>query len=316
MTRARVLTVTLNPAIDQTISISDFAAGKVNRVKATQSHPAGKGVNVATVLDDLGIKTIVTGFLGLDNARLFDELFASRQMEDAFIRIPGETRTGLKIIDEVSHDTTDINFPGLTPGPGDVSALLEKLSSITPTGGWVVLAGSLPGNVDATLYRQLIEHVHASGAKVVLDTSSASLKTAVRARPEVVKPNHAELNELAGSDLKSPAEIVSAARSLLIEQGIQLAVISLGGDGALFITETQALHATPPAVTVKSTVGAGDTMVAGIVYAQLQQMPLEEIARIATAMGAHAVTRIGAGLDSADAWKPLADKVRIETRSL
>lgn len=313
MTMASVLTVTLNPAIDQTISISNFAAGKVNRVKATLSHPAGKGVNVATVLDDLGVKTVLTGFLGRHNARLFDELFASRRMVDAFIRIPGETRTGLKIIDDVSHETTDINFSGLTPSPVDVAALLEKMAAVIPGNSWVVLAGSLPGNVDAGLYAQLIERIHALGAQVVLDTSSASLKMALRAKPNIVKPNHAELNELAGRELSSREEIVAAARSLLIEQGIRLAVISLGGDGALFITQAQALHALPPAVVVKSTVGAGDTMVAGIVYAHLQHLPLEEIARIATAMGAHAVTRIGAGLDHADAWKPLAEQVRIHT---
>ncbi|CAN5476750.1 1-phosphofructokinase [soil metagenome] len=301
MSHSPIVTVTLNPAIDQTLSISGFATGKVNRVSHMESHAAGKGVNVAVTLADLGAATIATGWLGDQNQDIFKHLFATKRIDDRFIRAFGETRVGIKISDEKSGDTTDINFPGLTPSIDDLKLLLNQIDTLAAKGRWFALCGSVPAGVSDDIYAQLIDRISAGGGNVVLDTSGKPLHEALTRGPAVAKPNIAELSELAGRPLNTANDVVTAARSHLLERGVKLAVVSMGGDGAIFIDRKQAMIATPPKVTVKSTVGAGDAMVAGLIYAQQQHLPLEQTAKLATALGTHAVTKVGAGLESPNA---------------
>jgi 1-phosphofructokinase family hexose kinase len=304
-----VITVTLNPAIDQTLSIPGFAAGKVNRVAESRADAGGKGVNVASFLADLEIKVGVTGFLGVDNIGLFETLFERKRILDRFIRIDGSTRVGLKIVD--GPTTTDVNLPGLTPAKEDLRKLLNQIVWLTEPGRWFVLAGSVPLGMRDNIYADLIELVHEQRGKAVLDTSGPPLREALAWHPDLVKPNMEELSELVGSPLRTPEEVRAAATSLL-DHGVQRVVVSMGGDGAVFVERGQALLARPPAVTVRSTVGAGDAMVGGIVYAMLQDLPLEDVARWGTASGAYAVTRIGAGIENLAEHRKLIDKVVIE----
>ncbi len=144
-----VVTVTLNPAIDQTLSIPGFAAGRVNRVAESRSHAGGKGVNVACFLADLGvepgIEVIATGFLGTENEEIFAETFAQKGITDRFVRLPGSTRVGIKIVD--GAETTDINFPGLTPTEEDLEKLFQAMAGLAEPGRWFVLSGSVPAGV-------------------------------------------------------------------------------------------------------------------------------------------------------------------------
>ncbi|MGN6505964.1 MAG: 1-phosphofructokinase [Tepidisphaeraceae bacterium] len=306
-----IITVTLNPAIDQTLSIPNFTAGRVHRVLDSRIHPGGKGVNVAAMLSDLGASVIATGWLGSRNTEPFQFLFARKKIDDQFIRVPGETRMGIKISDEPRGETTDINFPGLRIDAAEIDALIGRLDSIVQPGQWVVLAGSVPGGVDPAIYGRLIDWVHAKGAFVALDTSGAPLAAALDHGPEIAKPNLAELSELCGETLTTPADIVEAARQHLIARGVGLAVVSLGGDGAIFIDGENAVIARPPKVSVKSTVGAGDSMVAGLVLGRTRGLGLEETARLATALGTYAVTRVGIGLDSPEAYQAYLGEVEM-----
>ena len=300
-----IVTVTLNPAIDRTLTIDGFAVGKVNRVIAEQSHAAGKGVNVATMLADLapseGERVVVTGFLGADNARPFEELFASCRMNDQFIRVHGSTRVGIKIVDH--GQTTDINFPGRAPTAGETETLLSRIDSLAGPNRWFVLCGSVPAGMDLDIYAQLIDRIHAVGGKILLDTSGAPLGPALARSPDVVKPNIAELSEWIGHPLSSAEEVATAARQRLIERGVKIAVVSMGADGAVFIDQDRALLAIPPNVQVRSTVGAGDVMVAGIVFGQSKGWSLERTAVLASSLGTYAVTRIGVGLESPEAYR-------------
>lgn len=310
-----VVTVTLNPAIDQTLSIPGFAAGRVNRVAGRRSHAGGKGVNVACFLADLGIEVLATGFLGTKNPELFEETFARKGIADGFVRIEGATRTGLKVVDPETQETTDINFPGLAPKPEDIDELRDRIAALAEPGRFFVLSGSVPSGVPDDLYARLIDSIHDQGGRVVLDTSGRPLREAVRRGPEVIKPNVDELNELVGHPQETP-EAVWISAGLLIEMGLRRVVVSMGGDGALFVDPGRALLARPPHVPVRSTVGAGDAMVGGIVFAMIRDLPLEEVARTATASGAYAVTRVGAGIEDLDAWRELAGQVRIEPLEL
>ena len=312
-TKARhdVVTVTLNPAIDQTVTIPEFAAGKVNRVQHFQSDPGGKGVNVAHILADDGHRVAVTGFLGVENATPFEALFARKRIDDHFVRIAGQTRVGIKIADPVLRQTTDINFPGQAPTPADVRMLYRRLDALH--GSWVVLAGSLPPGVEATIYRDLIAVLKASGSSVALDTSGDALRYALESAPQVVKPNIHELEDLAGAEMASREAIVEAAR-VLLDRGVRLVAISMGSAGACFVDDTTVVMARPPAIEVRSTVGAGDAMVAGIVAAQLRNLPLAACARLATAFSLDAISHIGSGLSSARAIEEFTRQVMVEER--
>lgn len=303
------VTVTLNPAIDQTVVIANFAANQVNRVERSTAQPGGKGVNVAVFLADYGHRVGATGFLGRENDASFKDLFQRRQIVDGFVRIAGQTRTGIKISDPARHQTTDINFPGQAPTAADMETLRTQLAAFeTP---WVVLAGSLPPAVDAGIYRELTAMLKAQGRTVLLDSSGEALQHAVDAAPQIIKPNIHELEALVGRRLHDEAEVIEAARALLM-RGMRLVVISMGKAGAWFVSSDAVLMARPPQVDVVSTVGAGDAMVAGILAAQLRNLDLAGCARLATAFSLDRITRSGVGISAPVAIERWMQQVQVE----
>jgi 1-phosphofructokinase len=309
----RVVTVTLNPAIDLTVMIPNFTAGAVNRVESSQMDPGGKGINVASFLADYSHTATVTGFLGADNDDIFRRLFERKGIEDRCIRIAGQTRIGVKVSDEVLHQTTDINFPGETPGPADIAHLFEILDELAATREWFVLSGSIPRGVSTGIYRKMVRAL--AGKKVVLDTSGEGLRQAVSASPWLIKPNVDELSEYAGKLLDSPDAILEQARGVMGRYNIHSVVISMGKEGAIFVEGDEVVWAAPPEVKVKSTVGAGDAMVAGIVAGKIRGLPLADGARLATAFSMTAISHIGSGLPSVEAVQSAIERVTIRELS-
>ncbi|HCN62425.1 MAG TPA: 1-phosphofructokinase [Pseudomonas sp.] len=295
---AKILTITLNPALDLTVRVPHLEPGEVNRSQALLSHAAGKGLNVAQVLADLGHSLTVSGFLGEDNQQAFNALFARRGFADAFIRVPGETRSNIKLAEDDGR-VTDINGPG--PHVNDLAqhALLDKLDHIAASHDAVVVAGSLPRGVSAQWLRELVLRLKALGCKVILDTSGEALKEGLRAGPWLVKPNAEELSEALGHPVSSVASQVAAATELQT-LGISHVVISHGADGVNWFSRgTQPLQALPPKVRVASTVGAGDSLLAGMVHGLISGHSPEQTLRSATAIAAMAVTQIGFGISDA-----------------
>jgi 1-phosphofructokinase len=275
-----VVTVTLNPAVDRTVTIPNFTAGVVNRVETERSDPGGKGVNVASALADYGPSVAVTGFLGDENATSFEELFALKKIEDQFVRIAGRTRVGIKITDPVNHQTTDINFPGPAPEPDGIVTLMQRLGTLDAE--YFVLSGSVPPGVSTAIYAQITTMLRTRGRQVVLDTSGEPLRHAIESKPYIVKPNIHELESLLGESLTDSEAIVKAARKLN-SLGIELVVVSMGKEGACFVTADTVITARPPDIEVRSTVGAGDAMVAGIIAGKLEGLTLAGCAQLATA---------------------------------
>ena len=304
----QVVTITLNAAIDRTVTIPNFTAGAVNRVESVRSNPGGKGVNVASALADNGHDVAVTGFLGRSNAGAFEELFSRKKIADHFIRIAGQTRIGIKITDPVRVETTDINFPGPTPSEAEVSMLISQIAALNAE--WFVVAGSLPPGVDPAIYRDIITRLRQRNARVLLDTSGAPFPLALEAKPTAIKPNIHEFEDYIGRSLPDEKEAIKAAREL-ISRGIELVVVSMGKKGACFVTASEAVIARPPDIEVKSTVGAGDAMVAGILSAQLQKLPLRECARLATAFSIDSLSRLESGLSSGSAIETAMQKVTV-----
>ncbi|MDQ4097407.1 MAG: 1-phosphofructokinase [Actinomycetota bacterium] len=292
-----VVTVTVNPAVDQTVWIPGFRAGEVNRVRRQEVTPGGKGVNVAAFLTSFGVPTLATGFLGAQNAGLFKEFFRERGILDRFVPIAGTTRTGVKIVDNEAGATTDINFPGFDVAADQVAKLETTVASLAPSHGWIVLSGSLPPGAPVDLYARLATAARAAGARVAVDTSGRPLAEALHSPPDLVKPNRAELEELTGRTLGGRDALAGAAHDL-VKAGIATVVVSLGGEGALFVRAGEAVFAAAPAVPVASTVGAGDAMVAGTITATLRGLPLADVAALATAAAATKIGRVGPYLDA------------------
>jgi len=306
--RFDVVTVTLNPAIDRTVTIRDFRPGTVNRVEAVRTWAGGKGINVAAGLADAGLRVAATGFIGDENRGLFEELFQRKGIHDACVRLHGSTRVGIKIFDPEKAQTTDINFPGLPADPAAVESLGKRLNQVAAP--WYVIAGSLPPGVPPAVYADLIRVLKGRGGEVVLDTSGEALRAALAAGPSVIKPNVHELEDLVGAPLASTAALIEAARTLLTG-GVTLVVVSRGEQGAAFVTTHEVVHARPPSIAVESTVGAGDAMVAGIVTAKIRGLTLGETARLATAFSLHALTTKDRSPPQAGEIEALASRVSL-----
>ena len=306
----RIATLSLNPAIDHSARVPSFTAGRVNRVEWEQSDAGGKGVNVASFLADAGLPVAATGLLGSGNAEPFVELFARKGIADRFVRLPGRTRVNVKIVDPVLDQVTDINFPGLAPRPEDLTRLTETIDTLCADTDWFVLSGSVPAGVPTGVYADLLGRLKDRGKRVVLDASGAPFAAGVTRGPDVIKPNIDELGELVGHPLASHAEVVAAARDL-IAGGVGLVAVSMGPDGALFVERDAVVLATPPAIEVKSTVGAGDAMVAGIVAGTLRGLDLAGRARLATGFSLGALGEVGPHLPGQHVIASLAARVQV-----
>lgn len=301
---ARILTLTLNPALDLTVRLPRLEPGEVNRSETILTHAAGKGVNVAQVLADLGHLVSVGGFLGEDNPQAFDALIASRGFGDAFIRVPGETRSNIKIA-EYDGRVTDINAPGPWVGEQAQKELLKRVEIIGPEFDAVVVAGSLPSGVSPQWFQGLLETLKNLGLKVALDTSGEALRAGLKAGPWLVKPNTEELAEALGHS--------ADAVSQLHQQGVEHVVVSDGAAGVSWFSPGRALHATPPKVSVASTVGAGDSLLAGMLHGLLSGDTPEHTLRRATAIAAMAVTQIGFGISDDAQLAHLQSGVAVRT---
>jgi 1-phosphofructokinase len=241
----------------------------------------------------------VTGFLGQTNVAIFEQFFASKGIDDCFVRIPGNTRINVKVVDEVNQQTTDINTPGQTPPQEAMSTLLETIEQLANSCDWFVLSGSLPPHVPTTIYATIITQLKQQKKRIILDTSGEALREGIQAGPTIVKPNIEELQYLIGHSLTSESEIQQAAHRLLNED-IKLVVVSMGRQGAMLVEQATTLIATPPDMMVKKTFGAGDAMVAGLVTARIQGLSLADCGRLATAFSMGAIAHLSYSLPARD----------------
>ncbi|GGA94569.1 1-phosphofructokinase [Agarivorans gilvus] len=293
-----VLSITLNPALDLTGQLEQLKIGKVNSITEANLHPAGKGVNVAKVLAELGAKVTVSGFLGLENASAFEHLFESQGINDEFIRVAGTTRTNVKIV-EANGEVSDLNFPGFSVDAADIASFEQKLLELCQHHSYVVFAGSLAKGVSPEQLADWIRLAKAQGCTVLVDTSGAALAAAIKAQPSMIKPNQDELEELFQQQFSS-VEAIKQACEDLAKQDIQHIVLSRGEQGSLWLHQQQWLQAQPPKMKVVSTVGAGDTFVASFCWGLLQQFNATEQLNFATAMSALAVAQANVGLPAAE----------------
>ena len=304
-----IYTVTLNPALDKTVKIPGMALDTVNRITEMRTDPGGKGINVSKVIAKLGGESCAAGILGGESGRTLEKLLEGEPFATRFRFVEGQTRTNLKIIDREGHTNTDINEPGLTVTDADLNALLRELLAELRPGDIVVLAGSLPKGAPQDTYRTWTAACKKAGARVFLDADGALLAEGIKAAPYLIKPNDDELSRLAGKKLETLEELTAEGRKLL-ERGIERVVISLGGRGALYLRKDSTIYAEGLRVPVGSTVGAGDSVVAALAYAEAQGLSEEEAVRLSTAVGAANVMCSGTQAAEREAVEALLPKVR------
>ncbi|KJY74680.1 1-phosphofructokinase [Vibrio nigripulchritudo] len=305
----KVVTITLNPALDLTGSLKAFNQGGVSLVEQSSFHAAGKGVNVAQVLRDLGAEVAVTGFLGRDNQEMFCQLFEKIGAKDHFVRVDGATRINVKLV-ESDDRVSDINFPGVSVSSSDKQKFEQKLKELSQEYDVFVLAGSLPVGVSPEECQNWISMLQGSGKHVLFDSSREALKTGLTASPWLIKPNEEELGYLVDKKIESIEECLDAA-AYLDPFAIPNLVISLGAEGVLWKKEQRWLHAKPPKVDIVSTVGAGDTLVAGMCWAHLNKWDDKDALAFATALSALAVSQVGVGVTDIEKVSALQQTIKI-----
>ncbi|MGW5045495.1 1-phosphofructokinase family hexose kinase [Streptomyces griseoluteus] len=297
-----ILTVTLNTALDITYRVTSLRPHAEHRVSEVVERPGGKGVNVARVLAALGYAVTVTGFAGGPTGQVLRErLAAAPGITDALVPCGGPTRRTVAVVDELTGDTTQLNEPGPHIGATEWAAFLRAYDTLLADARAVALCGSLPPGVPVGAYAGLIRVARSAGVPVLLDTGGEPLRRGIAARPDIVKPNAAELAELTGSH--EPARATRDAR----RRGAQAVVASLGPEGLLAATPEGHWRAAPPARLRGNPTGAGDAAVAGLLSGLVDGLPWPARLTRATALSAAAVLAPTAGeFDPADYQRLLA----------
>ena len=308
-----IYTVTFNPSLDYIVSVDDFKLGLTNRTSSELMLPGGKGINVSKVIDKLGEKSIAIGILGGDTGRSIQTALKRMGLETDFCFVEGETRTNMKVIDPVNHTNTDINEPGVTVSKEILDALLDDLLEKISEGDIVVISGSMPKGSPEDTYYVWTKACREKGAKVILDADGALFATGVKASPYLVKPNNHELSRFAGRKLETVEELEAEAKKLMQDYGIKKVVVSMGGDGALYVTEEKTIYAEGLKVPVGSTVGAGDSVVAALAFAEENGSSLEDTVRLSTATGGANVMCSGTQAAEYEVIESLMPKVVFRT---
>lgn len=287
-----IYTLTLNPSIDYVISLEHLTLGEVNRLDSETKLPGGKGINVSRILNRLNIPNTAVGYLGGFTGKFIADELAQENISTHFINVDGDTRINVKI----KADTeTEINGQGPIISKEQQETLLNYLRSTLTEDDVVVLAGSMPKSLPDNFYQTIIDIIKEKHANFAIDTTGQALLNNLPNKPLIVKPNHHELAEMFDTKFNSLEDIFPYGQKLL-QQGAQYALVSMAGDGALFFNGDDIYLAKPLKGTVKNSVGAGDSMIAGFVGTIIEQNdPLK-----AFAMGVACGTATAFSTDLAD----------------
>jgi 1-phosphofructokinase len=256
-----IVTLTLNPSLDRTVEVEALVRGTLVRTSEPVLEPGGKGVVVARALSANGVSALgIVAVAGPEGAEL-SHLLGREGILCRFVPVSGRTRSNLTIC-EPDGTVTKLNEPGSPLTESDLTALATAIRTSVRDGDWLVLSGSTPPDFDASRVTALLAEATAAGASIAVDTSGEALAAALESRPRIVKPNRAELAELAGRPLSSVADVVRAADEVRA-RGVEYVVVSLGAEGALLVGPGGMLMGESPVDQIRSTVGAGDSFLAG-----------------------------------------------------
>ncbi|MGB3210259.1 MAG: 1-phosphofructokinase [Desulforhopalus sp.] len=305
-----IFTVTLNPAVDRELTVDAIAFDTVLRASDWRVDCGGKGFNVARMLKSLGISSVALGFAAGKSGEMLNDKLRSLGIETEFVWAEGETRTNVSIVSAENGRYVKVNEPGPAITEADLAQLAQKISERVQAGDWWVLAGSLPPGVPPNYYTELIAIIQSAGAKVFLDTSDEALRQNCAAKPLLVKPNDEEAHGLTGLPVSTPQEIAAAGKAISA-MGPESVIISLGKEGAVLVDEDKAWLATSPAIAAANPIGAGDSMVAGIVWGLSQGDSVREALCKGIACGAATASRKGTSVGTLEQVNELLSQVQL-----
>lgn len=284
----RCLTITLNTAVDTTYTLGSFHRGQVNRVSRSIAVPGGKGNNVAKVLSALGHSVIASGIIAGRSGQFIEQGLRSIGIETSFLVVPGESRVCLTLLEKDSGTVSELLEPGIRVSLEDGQRFLRHVTELVDSADAVVVSGSLPAGLPPDYYARLLSELRTRTKYLAFDSSGEALRLGLAGRPDLVKPNEAEMRALAGGEPTSE-EMIEFARGHLIGRvlgpGAQV-LLSLGARGACLIGERDVWIARPPAIDVVSPVGAGDALLAGFLSARSRDVEDRDALRRAVAVGA------------------------------
>lgn len=304
-----ITTVCMNPSFDKTATVESLAVGGLNRLADVRFDAGGKGLNVAVALGRLRVQAACVGCLGMADETEFMARVTQEGLRFTYLRLPGKTRTNLKIFDAGTRAVTEFNEPGIAMDDASQRAFVELLKTEARESRFVVLSGSLPPGCAEDTYMRLMAAL--PGVDCVLDATGDSLRAGLTQKPFLVKPNLPELEGLMKRELKTLRAIRDAALEL-IAMGARNAVVSMGKFGAVYTDGKRALFSPALTVEARSTVGAGDAMVAGMLAGYMQGAAPEEAFRCGVAAGAASVMSEGTQLLSAADYAALLPKVTLQ----
>jgi 1-phosphofructokinase family hexose kinase len=293
-----IITVTLNAAIDKSLSVPSFRLGRRHRTVERRALAGGKGVNIARMLKTLGAPVIATGFQGGPTGTQIVAQLSEESILHDFVRIREESRTNTSVLDPTTGEQTEINEQGPRVDADEVEQFRDKLLYLARGAAIVVFAGSLPRGIEPDFYAQLVRAVHKLDVLTVVDTDGEALRLATRAEPDVVSPNVVEAEELVGHEFNDDADYAAAVRE----------IVSLGAHSAIMTTRDgcwaqmlidgapRAFRVTVPQQESVAAVGSGDAFLAGYVAARYRGSSPAECLSFGVACGAESTGRLGAGL--------------------
>ena len=313
-----ILSVTLNPCIDRAMFFDSVRLNDTNRAIRSERDAGGKGVNVSRVVAHLGGRTVATGFLGGGTGVTVSEILDRDGVELAFTEIEGETRENVSIEDLSGAAPTTFNDPGPVISEAEARRFLITLEVQLGNAEWLTIGGSNPRGIPSDFITQIVIRAQERGVKVCVDADGAVLQSGLVGRPHFIKPNRKESERLLGRTLSTPSEVVDASREVLtlLDEGPDcFAVISLGEGGAVLSTRSETYVGSCPLVSVRSTVGCGDSLVAGVLWALQGGCTHEEALRWGIAAGASTATSDGCDIGTAQMARELFERVSVVPHS-
>lgn len=312
-----ILTVTLNPCVDTCLFVDGLRPHDTNRVTRTEQDAGGKGLNVSRVLAELEVPTLATGFLGGPAANTIFGVLDRQGVRHQFVPIAGATRSNFSVEDGSGNPPTTFNSPGPATSRAEFEALRAVVTSAAASANWVVFAGSLPPDVTPHDMIALAEEARSSGARVVIDADGMAMVSALAFGPDLVKPNVSEARRLLGADWKE--DVVASAKLLNRRQSAggaidPITIISDGGEGATLVAGGQAWFAPAIDVPARSTIGSGDSMVAGFLAGLVQGQTPDRAICLGSACGAATATTDGTEIGRRSEIESLLPKAVAEPR--
>jgi 1-phosphofructokinase len=300
-----IYTLTLNPSVDYIVEADEIQLGSLNRSANETKLPGGKGINVSRVLRSLGVENKATGFLGGFTGKYVEEFLNREGVQTRFVNVEGDTRINVKL---KAGTETEINARGPEISTLAIESLKDQIM-LLGNGDFLILAGSIPSSMPESIYEEIVRICKKTGAEVIVDAEGDLLKSILDYRPFLIKPNHHELGQLFNREITDADEAIFYGKKL-VEAGAKNVIVSLADKGAVYINENDAYKAAVPQGEVKSSVGAGDSMVAGFVAQFLKTGDRKEAFRYSVASGS--ATAFSIGLCTSDQVEQLLKEVKIQ----